>query len=82
MAEQEQQREDSQKTLVAFVVGLLIGGMLVWAFTGPDNDKDKMMDDEDKMMASSTDDMMDDEDKDDEKMTLKVGEGKISPVFK
>lgn len=78
MAEQEQQREDSQKTLVAFVVGLLIGGMLVWAFTGPDNDKDKMMDDEDKMMASSTDDMMDDEDKDDEKMTLKVGEGKIS----
>lgn len=78
----EQQREDSQKTLVAFVVGLLIGGMLVWAFTGPDkDDADKNMKDEDNaMMASSTDDMdtMDDEEKDGEKMTtLKVGEGKI-----
>jgi len=34
MAE-EQRSEDSQKTLVAFIVGLLIGGILVWAFTGP-----------------------------------------------
>ncbi|MCA9353954.1 MAG: hypothetical protein KC877_00355 [Candidatus Kaiserbacteria bacterium] len=34
MAEETQQ--DGQKTLVAFVVGLLIGGMLVWAFSGPD----------------------------------------------
>lgn len=33
MAAEEQQ--DSQKTLVAFIVGLLIGGMLVWAFSGP-----------------------------------------------
>ena len=32
MAEETQ---DGQKTLVAFVVGLLIGGMLVWAFSGP-----------------------------------------------
>ncbi|MCD5381275.1 MAG: hypothetical protein LR008_01735 [Candidatus Pacebacteria bacterium] len=32
MAEEQQ---DGQKTLVAFVVGLLIGGMLVWAFSGP-----------------------------------------------
>ncbi len=35
MAEEQQ---DGQKTLVAFVVGLLIGGMLVWAFSGPDAD--------------------------------------------
>ena len=35
MAEETQQ-QDGQKTLVAFVVGLLIGGMLVWAFSGPD----------------------------------------------
>ncbi len=34
MAAEEQQ--DGQKTLVAFIVGLLIGGMLVWAFSGPD----------------------------------------------
>lgn len=32
MAEENQ---DGQKTIVAFVVGLLIGGMLVWAFSGP-----------------------------------------------
>ena len=79
----EHKREDSQKTLVAFVVGLLIGGMLVWAFTGPDkDDNDKMMGDDDKEMASSTDDI-DDEDKndammDDKKMEkLSVGEGDI-----
>jgi len=35
MAEETQ---DGQKTLVAFVVGLLIGGMLVWAFSGPTAD--------------------------------------------
>jgi len=35
MAEENQ---DGQKTLVAFVVGLLIGGMLVWAFSGPTAD--------------------------------------------
>ncbi len=28
------QKDDSQKTIVAFIVGLLIGGLLVWAFTG------------------------------------------------
>ena len=27
--------EEGTKTLVAFIVGLLIGGMLVWAFSGP-----------------------------------------------
>jgi len=30
-----EEKQDGQKTLVAFVVGLLIGGMLVWAFSGP-----------------------------------------------
>jgi hypothetical protein len=35
MAAEEQQQE-GQKTLVAFIVGLLIGGMLVWAFSGPE----------------------------------------------
>jgi hypothetical protein len=54
MAEETQQ--DGQKTLVAFVVGLLIGGMLVWAFSGPsaaaptaeeaDDAEEEMMDDE------------------------------------
>jgi len=33
-----EEKQDGQKTLVAFVVGLLIGGMLVWAFSGPKAD--------------------------------------------
>lgn len=33
---QEENNQDNQKTIVAFVVGLLIGGLLVWAFSGPD----------------------------------------------
>jgi len=32
----EEKKEEGQKTLVAFIVGLLIGGLLVWAFSGPD----------------------------------------------
>ncbi len=32
MAEENQ---EGQKTVVSFVVGLLIGGLLVWAFSGP-----------------------------------------------
>lgn len=31
----EETTQDGSKTLVSFVVGLLIGGMLVWAFSGP-----------------------------------------------
>ncbi len=30
----EQLKEESQKTVVSFIVGLLIGGLLVWAFSG------------------------------------------------
>lgn len=35
MAEETQ---EGQKTVVSFVVGLLIGGLLVWAFSGPADD--------------------------------------------
>lgn len=39
MAEETtQDKQDGQKTLVSFIVGLLIGGMLVWAFSGPSAD--------------------------------------------
>jgi hypothetical protein len=31
---EEQEKQESQKTLVAFVAGLLIGGLLVWVFGG------------------------------------------------
>lgn len=30
----EQVKEDNQKTVVSFIVGLLVGGLLVWAFSG------------------------------------------------
>jgi len=38
MAAAVEQQPDSSKTLVAFVVGLLIGGLLVWAFSSPADD--------------------------------------------
>jgi len=43
----EQVKEDNQKTVVSFVVGLLIGGLLVWAFSGNADSKpvDKMSED-------------------------------------
>lgn len=31
---EEQQKQEGQKTVVAFVAGLLIGGLLVWVFSG------------------------------------------------
>ena len=43
MAEETQ---DGQKTIVAFVVGLLIGGLLVWAFSGPTTDAPTIIVDE------------------------------------
>lgn len=41
--------QDGQKTIVAFVVGLLIGGMLVWAFSGP---SDKVVEESDEKAAT------------------------------
>jgi len=35
---EEQEKQESQKTLVAFVAGLLIGGLLVWVFGGAPED--------------------------------------------
>ena len=46
--------QDSQKTLVAFVIGLLIGGMLVWAFSGPSDNAKKDDKKADEMTASTT----------------------------
>ncbi len=52
----EQLKEESQKTVVSFVVGLLIGGLLVWAFSGKSGDTPKPADktDETKTETSST----------------------------
>jgi len=38
----EQENQDSQKTVVAFIAGLLIGGLLVWVFSSPTKDEVEM----------------------------------------
>lgn len=37
----EQEKQESQKTVVAFVAGLLVGGLLVWVFGGAPESTDK-----------------------------------------
>lgn len=50
----EQLKEESQKTVVSFVVGLLVGGLLVWAFTGagPEDTKESLTEDDKKEIAA------------------------------
>jgi len=86
MAEETQ---DGQKTLVAFVVGLLIGGMLVWAFSGPTASAPETLDEDDTEaemdeMEDDSEDSMSDDSSDSEGSatepapTLEVGEGAVS----
>jgi len=71
--------QDSQKTLVAFVVGLLIGGMLVWAFSGPSDEKKKNTDDKNKaeVTASTTDSKNEGKTSSDKGPQLAVGDANI-----
>ena len=66
----DEQQQDGQKTLVAFVVGLLIGGMLVWAFSGPNADAptDKSDDNKSEEMKDET------EGKDEKKVEAPAGQ--------
>ncbi len=66
--------QDSQKTLVAFVVGLLIGGMLVWAFSGPSDASKKEDKKMDEKTSSTTVEKMD---KMSETKSLSVGDADI-----
>jgi len=83
-----EEKQDGQKTLVAFVVGLLIGGMLVWAFSGPsvdapadrdDQDSEETMD-EDNDGEMEMEDEMDSVDEVENVPTpeLQVGDGEVS----
>ena len=72
----EEMKTDNQKTIVSFVVGLLIGGLLVWAFSGPseeDTHIDEIGNDTGAMMEES------DETTDEAAETprLTVGDGEI-----
>lgn len=57
----EQQKEDSQKTVVSFIVGLLVGGLLVWAFSGSSTQAPKV--DENKAGDTKTEETKTDESK-------------------
>lgn len=90
MSEQEQQQE-GQKTVVAFVAGLLIGGLLVWVFSGDENNSplDTKANDNQEMVDESnndTDTEMSDDEEDttptnnnnfEEKPEMVVGEGSL-----
>lgn len=55
----EQEKQESQKTVVAFIAGLLIGGLLVWVFSGTthdEHDHDRDMHDEQAEMTDSAPD--------------------------
>lgn len=93
MSEQEQQQE-GQKTVVAFVAGLLIGGLLVWVFSGDtaDSPTETGMDAETEMSAendqdtdsdtANSDSATDTTDSSDtstvNEPTMEVGEGSLS----
>lgn len=59
----EVQKEENKKTIVSFVVGLLIGGILVWAFTGSENVEAPAVQDQDDAEIDSSEE---DEDVNDE----------------
>jgi hypothetical protein len=73
MADEHNNPDESKKTLVAFIVGLLIGGMLVWAFSGPSTEVKKDTKQEDEKTASTTDVTIDT----DGTPSLQVGDAKI-----
>ena len=85
-----EEKQEGQKTVVSFVVGLLIGGLLVWAFSGPAADAPKKETTnkatEEKVEGDTKDTDGEKADVTDEsttepvsevKATLPVGEGKI-----
>lgn len=83
----ELEKQESQKTVVAFIAGLLIGGLLVWVFGDTPNDTqvDQNMNDdqhetENNQKDDMSDTMSDDSDISNESSTpeLPVGNGSVS----
>jgi hypothetical protein len=87
-----EEKQEGQKTVVSFIVGLLIGGLLVWAFSGPAEDAPKKdtvnKATEEKVESESEETMIEGTTVIEEgkaevvvepvKATLPVGDGKIS----
>ncbi len=79
MAETTTQPED-RKTVVAFVVGLLIGGLLVWAFSAPD-EQPRDNDREDERTEEAADDNNDDDEATTENETTPTGTTTPAPTL-
>ena len=76
-------KQEGQKTIVSFIVGLLIGGLLVWAFSGPSAEapKEQKQDDAKEEVKSEESKETNNETTEAETEvkapTLTVGEGKV-----
>jgi len=83
----EQEKQENQKTIVAFAAGLLIGGLLVWVFAGGTPSTEKKTDDESATTteevdgdvegeATSTDN--EDADEEDAAQVMQRGDGAVT----
>ena len=75
---QEESNQENQKTIVSFIVGLLIGGLLVWAFSGPSNSNSPAEMDEDMDTEEVLDESDEDVTSDNDEPMMSVGSGDIS----
>lgn len=76
----EQEKQENQKTIVAFAAGLLIGGLLVWIFGGQPNEKMEVekKTEENKSEEVKVSEVTTEEVKTEEvKPAMTVGEGKV-----
>jgi len=82
-------KQEGQKTVVSFIVGLLIGGLLVWAFSGPTTDpkmNEKGNNNDSEEVEGGAGENLSDEEGDtetpetttQERPTLPVGDGNIT----